>query len=219
MIRLLDRLFCLDQRCTAVLIRHAERAHFANPADGANVPITPKGALDAASLGRSLGRFSSVSISHSPVGRCRQTAEAIAAGARGAGALVDMKDEDGRLGGPYLIDVPAALNRAGELGHRFVREWFDGGICGTLVKSRHATAIEQLATVHDHLVRAQQGLVVLVTHDWNLLAVREEVLGLRHEDDRWPGFLDGLMIWKSGAELRVAADEVVAALPTRRFAE
>jgi hypothetical protein len=78
------------------------------------------------------------------------------------------------------------------------------------VKSRRETALEQIATVDDHLCHAKQGLVVLVTHDWNLLAVREELFGLRHEDDRWPGFMDGFVIWRDGVGIRVACGDSVS---------
>jgi hypothetical protein len=126
----------------AILMRHAERGHFTHPAEGASVPITPKGAIDAEVLGRELARWERLDLSHSPVGRCRQTAEAIGRGALTEGALVIMGGEEARLGGPYMLDVPAALDKAGELGSRFVREWFDGRICSSLFKSRRDTAME-----------------------------------------------------------------------------
>lgn len=201
-----------ERACTAILMRHAERGHFSHPAEGASVPITPQGAIDAEVLGRSLAQFSNLHLTHSPVGRCRQTAEALGRGAMEAGSRITMLGEDGRLGGPYMLNVSAALNRAGELGHRFVREWFDGRICSSLLKSRRETALEQIATVDDYLRRAKQGLVVMVTHDWNLLAVREELFGLRHEDDRWPGFMDGLVIWRDGVDLQVAWGDSVSAV-------
>jgi hypothetical protein len=203
-----------ERACTAILMRHAERGHFNHPADGASVPITPQGAIDAEILGRSLAQFDNLHLTHSPVGRCRQTAEALGRGAMEAGSHITMLGEDGRLGGPYMLNVSAALDKAGELGHRFVREWFDGRICSSLLKSRRKTALEQIATVDDHLCCAKQGLVVMVTHDWNLLAVREELFGLRHEDDRWPGFMDGLVIWRSTDHIHIALGDAVADLPS-----
>jgi len=202
-----------ERACTAILMRHAERGHFNHTAEGASVPITPQGAIDAEALGRSLAQFGKLHLSHSPVGRCRQTAEALGRGALESGSTVNVVGEEGRLGGPYMRNVPAALDRAGELGHLFVREWFDGHICSSLMKSRRETALEQIATVDDHLSRARQGLVVMVTHDWNLLAVREELFGLRHEEDRWPGFMDGLVIWRHGSVLCVADKQVVVSVP------
>lgn len=113
----------------AILMRHAERGHFSHPAEGASVPITPKGAIDAEMLGRAIARWECLDLSHSLVGRCRQTAEAIGRGALTERARVTMRGEEARLGGPYMFNVPAALDKAGELGSRFVREWFDGRIC------------------------------------------------------------------------------------------
>jgi len=144
-----------ERACTAILMRHAERGHFNHPAEGASVPITPQGAIDAEALGRSLAQFGKLHLSHSPVGRCRQTAEALGRGALESGSTVNVVGEEGRLGGPYMRNVPAALDRAGELGHLFVREWFDGHICSSLLKSRRETALEQIATVDNHLSRAR----------------------------------------------------------------
>lgn len=197
---------------TAILMRHAEREHFEHPADGATVPITENGARQASGLGRALARLTPLHLVHSPVGRCRQTAEAILAGASDMGSPVSIVGEDGRLGGPYLLDVPRALEVAGTLGHRFVREWLDGRLPATLFKPRRASALEQIDAVEHHLRRARSGLVVLVTHDWNLLAVREEMFGLRREEDRWPGFLDGLVLWRSDHALHVAFGERVVTL-------
>jgi len=199
-----------ERACTAILMRHAERGHFNHPAEGASVPITPRGATDAEALGRSLAQFSDLHLCHSPVGRCRQTAEAIGRGALEAGTRITMTGEEGRLGGPYMLNVSAALDKAGELGHQFIREWFDGRICPTLFKSRRETALEQLATVDAHLAQAERGLVVMVTHDWNLLAVREELFGMWHEQDRWPGFLDGLVIWRADGHLHVGYGDHIA---------
>mgnify|MGYP000343436524 CR=1 FL=1 len=203
-----------ERACTAILMRHAERGHFNHPAEGASVPITPQGAIDAEALGRSLAQFSDLHLCHSPVGRCRQTAEAIGRGALEAGTRITMTGEEGRLGGPYMLNVSAALDKAGELGHQFIREWFDGRICPTLFKSRRETALEQLATVDAHLARAERGLVVMVTHDWNLLAVREELFGVKHEHDHWPGFMDSLVVWRDGVHLKVAWGDAVSTVMT-----
>lgn len=195
--------------CTAILMRHAERGHFSHPAAGALVPITENGAVEATRLGRSLASCGPLDFVHSPVGRCRQTAEAMLAGAREPGASVTLTGEEPKLGGPYMLDVPAALDLAGQFGHRFLREWFDGRLPVHLFKPRRHAAREQIETVESHMGRAGRGLVVLVTHDWNLLAVREELFGLRHEVDAWPGFLDGLVFWRGSAGLRVAAGDRV----------
>lgn len=202
-----------QRACTAILMRHAERGHFSHPADGALVPITENGAVEATRLGRSLAPCGPLDVVHSPVGRCRQTAEALHAGARENGASVTLSGEEPRLGGPYLLDVPAALDLAGQLGHRFLREWFDGRLPAHLFKPRRQAALEQIETVASHMQRVGRGTLILVTHDWNLLTVREELFGLRHEADAWPGFLDGLVFWRESADLRVAAGERVVTLP------
>ena len=52
----------------------------------------------------------------------------------------------------------------------------------------------------------EHDLVVAVTHDWNIAALREHRLSLRYEDAGWPQFLDGVVV-----SVLDAADVVVAA--------
>ena len=60
-------------------------------------------------------------------------------------------------------------------------------------------------------------LHVLVTHDWNVLSVREGFMGMRHERDGWPDFMDGVVVTRAGAQvcLRWAAHQVTIPWPPR----
>ena len=50
----------------------------------------------------------------------------------------------------------------------------------------------------------QQGhrVIVAVSHDWNIAAVREVTVGSRFEDVGWPQFLDGVVIDDDGVYCR-----------------
>ncbi len=41
------------------------------------------------------------------------------------------------------------------------------------------------------------GLVVDVTHDWNLMVLLEHFLGLTHEETGWPSYLDYILVERS----------------------
>ena len=69
---------------------------------------------------------------------------------------------------------------------------------------------ETLATQRDALATH-----VLVTHDWNLALVREELLGITPER-AWPDFLDGVVVSVDGDELLIEAHGRVGRLPRLR---
>lgn len=186
-----------------ILIRHAERGHIAHPSTGHNVLLTPKGESDARALGAVFSGCGPARIFHSPVPRCEQTAQALAEGARAAGADASVVAADSRLGGAYLVRPTEALELAGRLGERFVRAWFDGAIPNGLFLSRRDSAAHHARVAEEHLNRDTSGVVVLVSHDWNLLTVREEFLGIRHEDAGWPEFLDHVAFVRDGDRLKV----------------
>jgi hypothetical protein len=110
---------------------------------------------------------------------------------------------DSRLGGAYLVRPTEALELAGRLGERFVRAWFDGEIPNGLFLSRRDSAVHHARVAREHLNGDSAGVVVLVSHDWNLLTVREEFLGIRHEDAGWPEFLDHVAFVRDGERLKV----------------
>lgn len=196
----------------AILLRHAERGHIAHPASGHDVVLTPKGESDSLDLGCALAARGPLVVAHSPVPRCRQTAESLVAGAVRMGGDARVLGPDGGLGGPYLVDAPAALDVAGRLADRFVREWFDGNVGAHLIWSRRVAAMHHARLVRRYLASHPHAHVILVTHDWNLLTVREEFLGLRHEEHGWPAFLEPVVFWSEDQQLRATRGHSTALL-------
>ncbi len=89
----------------ALLLRHAERPAIPPGVDGDTVLLTDDGHADARAFGAVLGpRLARLYTS--PVGRCRQTAEALAAGA-GVAPRVAPRVVLGNPG-PFLLDPVAA---------------------------------------------------------------------------------------------------------------
>jgi hypothetical protein len=110
------------------------------------------------------------------------------------------------LGSPFILDQEraTALIGGGEASarggfRRFMREWFDGKHPPEILMARGPASLTQQACILEHL--AEDGaLHVFVSHDWNIMIVREEVLGIRLEES-WPHFLDGFVVALDGAEL------------------
>jgi broad specificity phosphatase PhoE len=197
-------------RPVAVLLRHAERAAIETIEDSYQAPLTPAGMAAARLLGGRLAHLRPVALVHSPVGRCRQTAACLAEGIQAAGGEAALLGERTELGGPYMLDFRAAMAAVLDVGpRRFVRGWFDGRpMAEGLVRPFREAARQQLDTLLAVLrAPGARGLWLGVSHDWNLLLLREGYLGLRHEAAGWPDYLEGLAAWLDDGRLVLCRGE------------
>jgi len=183
------------------LLRHAERGPILDPVEGYTVPLTRKGVADAVALGRDLAGHGPFALRHSPLLRCRQTAEALAAGIESAGGAVAQLESLDQLGGGYVRQPEAKATLARALGEEFVRAWFDGELSQDVVQPLASAARDQLAAMLGALPADSPYSGLFVSHDWNLLIVREHALSLRYEDEGWPGFLDGIALVPQGERI------------------
>jgi hypothetical protein len=186
-----------------LLLRHAERGPVTDIGTHASVLLTERGLLDARVLGGLIGRrFGPVAVWHSPVPRCRQTAQALAEGAGAvvaAGATVAGPLE--WLGGDFIGGEPAWINtQFAASGHDgFLRLWFDGAYAPARIAPLPEAADYEMRQAVSHLDACDVPLSIAVTHDWNLLLLRERYLGLRHEDVGLPSYLDSVALLRRGA--------------------
>jgi len=183
------------------MARHAERYDITDLATSHTVLLTEKGKQDAIAFGRRLaaGQTDAV-LFHSPVPRCRQTAEGIARGLDTERVQVSGLSPLAWLGGdPLAIDTGFADDHIRTHGvDGFLRSWFDG-----LFPPERVIPLAEAARfqMRELLAQAELGtsLVVDITHDWNLMVVLEYYFRLRHEENGTPVFLDHLTVTASGA--------------------
>lgn len=179
----------------ALLVRHAERGPITDLARHADVPLNEAGLAAAQASGAQLhqvGAHGDVVFAHSPVERCGQTARGLHAGA-GVGDVVGVVDD---LGSNYLRDPARVAQAYLEGGKAFVRAWFDGRIDADIIAPCETVATLQIGALTSLLQRHR--VVVAVSHDWNIAALREHALGARFEDVGWPEFLDGVVVRADG---------------------
>lgn len=178
----------------AAVLRHAPRFPIADPSQPTLAEITPAGATAAEDFGARIRGFAGVRIFHSPVKRCAQTAEHIARGVRSAGLTAELAGPQPALGVDYIRDL-VEVGRLNALhGESFVRLWFSGRISESLIFPAPRIATATLAFLTDRLEEpaGSRRLDLHVTHDWNVIILRDLMLGVRHEEAGWLGFLDGL---------------------------
>ncbi|MBI2514169.1 MAG: histidine phosphatase family protein [Opitutae bacterium] len=180
-------------RPVAAVMRHAARHPIADPQRPEIAELTTDGCAAAEAFGAQLGSFSRVRLFHSPVKRCQQTAECIARGVQVAGGSVELVGAHPALGIDYIRDLAEAGRLTVQHGEHFVRLWFEGRVPPAVIDPIPALAALKLDFVRAQLAAAAPGSLDLhVSHDWNIIILREHLVGVRHEDAGWLTFLDGV---------------------------
>ena len=200
----------------AVILRHAERFPILDASDPTLAEITPNGAVSAEALGTRIRGFDGVRIFHSPIKRCRQTAECIARGVLSMGGKVEIVGPANALGVDYIMDLKEAGRLTVLHGDHFVRLWFSGTVPPTVIRAAEQIAAHKLAFLAQRLQEpSPQGrrLDLHVSHDWNIIVLRELLCGVRHEEAGWLNFLDGVAFSSTAAGLRAVYREHTVTKP------
>ncbi len=179
----------------AAFLRHAERHQIVDIADPTKAEITADGAAAAEAFGARIKGFAWVRIFHSPVKRCQQTADAIARGVRSQGGSVEIAGPENALGIDYILDFKEAGRLTLKHGDHFVRLWFSGQIAPSVIEAAEKIAALKVAHLTQRLQEPSprgRRLDLHVSHDWNILVLRELLVGVRHEEAGWLNFLDGV---------------------------
>lgn len=192
----------------ALIIRHGDRheilAHSIK--DSLSVGLTEKGFCDAEEFGRSLPFFPMVRFFHSPAVRCRETAQTISIGAMSQGIVVELIQEELKLCAPYVRD-DRCLIEADRLGKDFLRSWMSGQIDPEWVYGMGPSAYLVVEPILSRLRENENCLDIHVSHDWDIMLLREFILGIRHEDAGWLSCLDGMTFLPNGEGCRACYRE------------
>ena len=199
----------LRYKPAGILIRHAERFSIRSVKNPNDALLTEKGKKEAFQYGRWAASLSPAVLRHSPVERCGQTARAIAEGISAAGGTAVVAGTMIELGGPYILgkieELPSIVGQIGF--DLFLRKWFDGELPADLMMGL-AEAAELQLTAFRSCLDGDGSSQILVTHDWNIMLLREYFFNLKHEEIGAPGFLEGLGLYrKDGNEYLTAGEK------------
>jgi hypothetical protein len=108
-------------------------------------------------------------------------------------------EEAGSLCAPYLKDQKI-LQVADKLGHGFMREWFDGRLERDWILPTPQAADMVLSPIVAGLCEdgPRQRLDIHVSHDWEVVLLRDELFGTRYEEAGWIDYLDGILFSLGG---------------------
>ena len=192
----------------SLVLRHAEREEIPRGTFGEDVRLTVAGVAHAEELGTRLsGRELSV-LRSSPLPRCTATAGAIARGAGwDAEAVTDRLLGDH---GPFVTDASVCGPLFLEVEIReLVRLQLSGRRPPPGMRSTAEGAGMFLETAAGDL--GGKGLLnIHVTHDAILAVLVGHLFGLGVGDFPWPGYLDGLLLWRSDERLHFSWRELRA---------
>lgn len=181
-----------------IIMRHAERPPIPQHSFGNKLSITSKGKTTSKYLGEKYGSKIH-SIHSSPVTRCIETASNIIEGSRQDLSIIS----DTMLGNPGAFISNQSI--AGENWQKFGHE----GVCQRLffnddpMKGFYPPR-EAILNLLKHMVShlPPEGLTTLfVTHDIIIATLAVRLLELKHHDDIWVDYLDGIEIILSEGNL------------------
>lgn len=183
-------------RALLLLTRHSVREHAPNGIAGYELPLTPEGVRLAEEWGGALPR-PLYALHSSPVGRCVDTASALA---RGAGLELPVRTSFN------LVEPGCYVHAVGQVGPLFLQlgplafanRHFSEDLAGILTPAQGAAKLLR------HL-QAEMGppgtLTVHVTHDTILAAFIYHLMGRDHlHEEDWPWMLEGAWLWFDDAD-------------------
>ena len=189
-----------DGMDVSLVMRHAEREEIPAGTFGHDVSLTAQGIRAAEQLGLSLSDRRTITAVSSPVPRCVQTAEAML---RGAGSPSKVATDqrlgdpgafivDPEISGPLFLELPIP-----EIARRQLHDAMPLPGMRTTVE-----AVEMLLELVTGSSGEQGRIHVYVTHDIILAVLVASIFRLSLDDIGWPGYLDGLLLWRSDGRLQ-----------------
>jgi broad specificity phosphatase PhoE len=200
----LSRAFDLSAAAPVIiLLRHAARPPLIDGEHGGELAITSLGRGESRAYGTRIGP-TLASIRTSPVRRCRETAEAIAAGAGFTDTIVD----DPMLGAPgaFVTDPTLAWEHWRSRGHAGMLQHLasaanDDALSG-MVSAR--TGARRIVTHLLDLAGSSPSLHLAITHDSLIIPTLATYWCTPLAEAEWPRFLEVVTLWRDNEQPRLA---------------
>ena len=179
----------------AFLIRHAHRYPIPKGViEHQNVPLTMKGRRLAREFGTNLPLSYSIRLFHSPIPRCKETAEYVRKGFQQTGGSANVLGDQDFLR-IDLVDQREMVRILDRIGHQqFGYRWLKGQFDERVIEKPENVASK---TVHGVIALmetdVEKQMDIHITHDLNILAVRDLIAPVPNEHFDWPAYLNGII--------------------------
>jgi broad specificity phosphatase PhoE len=182
-------------RNASLLLRHAHRHPIPKGViEHESVPLTRKGRHLAFEFGVGLPLSYSVRLFHSPIPRCKETAVYIQKGFQHKGGSANVMGEQEFLI-IHLGDQREMVEILDRIGHqKFGYAWLKGKFKETIIENPQTVAsktINGIVALMDP--DGDMKIDIHITHDLNILAVREVIAPVPNDHFKWPAYLHGII--------------------------
>ncbi|OQY00914.1 MAG: hypothetical protein B6I26_06505 [Desulfobacteraceae bacterium 4572_130] len=182
-----------------VIIRHSERHYHTEPLMEPYMGLTEKGKDYAFNLGENLPLNPYPKFFSSYFGRCIETSYLIQKGYIQKHNIFNNHNIiANELSAFYLNDIKKAIAMFTELGSSiFLRKWLEKSIPENIMKNPEKTVNIICNFLITKLNEIDNGNIALcVSHDWNLIPLKEYKLGLTHEKSGDVEFLESVIFFE-----------------------
>ncbi|OGD57809.1 hypothetical protein A3K78_02280, partial [Candidatus Bathyarchaeota archaeon RBG_13_52_12] len=188
-----------ENKPATIIIRHSERANIEKQSEMRTAGLTDVGMEASRCFGQLLPERRSIFVYHSPVARCRETAECILEGAKSSGIRAEARGDLRILEGPKSDWV--------KFGDSLIRDWPNS--INYWLSGRYSSSIVELSL--DYSKRASveldaepgpdpNALILYVAHDMPILALLFHWFGVSPNLEN-ASFLNGFMFQKAGNKI------------------
>jgi hypothetical protein len=193
---MIDRIKENSPSKVSLLIRHSNRHPIPKGViEHRDVPLTTKGRKLAFQFGKKLPKSYSIRLYYSPVPRCRETAEYLLKGIHTNSGSAKLMGEKDFL---YinLIDQRGIVRILEKIGHHnFGYNWLKGKLDQEIIEPSKLVALRIIEGIITSMKNGIRNIMdIHVTHDLNILSVRDVISPVQNENFDWPEYLDGIIV-------------------------
>ncbi|MFX0133890.1 MAG: histidine phosphatase family protein [Candidatus Hodarchaeota archaeon] len=186
----------------SVLLRHSIREEIIDRDSLRNAQLTNEGEKLAYEFGKLLPKDRLIRIFHSPISRCKDTAELICQGIRDNHGSALMIGERDFLGGTYILKGHLIFDLFTDLGvSGFVEKWFRGGFDKTILHPPKRARNDMINSLIQCNQNNSKEIDLHVSHDLNIILFKAVLFNVLSEDFKWPEFMEGIIFKKIDNEL------------------
>ncbi len=182
----------------SVMMRHSARYYDrGNPGKEPFLGLTEEGKQYSYDFGKRLPRGLTIKPFSSTYGRCIETAYLIDKGYTAQGGSTVNNRVDAILS-PSYVKKPFQLGKVMQKeATDFIRFWFDGNIPEEIIEVPEKAAWNIVDFLAANLTDLSDNQVSLsVSHDWNMYLVKEQCMGLVHEEVGGVEYLESVVVYE-----------------------
>ena len=192
----------------SVVLRHSIREEISDKASIRGALLTNEGKKLAYEFGTLLPKDRFIRIFHSPISRCKETAESIYEGILNNDGSCSIIGEQNFLAGAYVYEREAFINILfGLSGSEFINEWFKGRINRNILEPPTMARYGILKYLFQSNQKNINEIDIHISHDLNLILLKSFLLDVLSKDFRWPDYMEGVIFKRDEKKMILCVED------------